>query len=135
MKTHGKCRWFDAFWHPRKEDEFGQCQHPTPAGCTYQRHLIQADTETDCPFPPFALTAGKAGSEMSFTLSKNVREGDFVALRGTKIIRASRLSKKLLGVWMRRVRRTVLTIEGQVEEHEIPEGVVMKGEITVRSRG
>jgi hypothetical protein len=65
-------------------------------------------------------------------LSKNVKEGSLVSLRGNKYILASNKSK-LRGAYTKGDYRKSLTLDGEIVESKRPEGIVVYGQAVINS--
>ena len=65
-------------------------------------------------------------------VSKNVKNGSVVVWRGDKIIKASKRSKKVVGVWRDGFFSTILTDYDKIENITVPRGVAIYGTTEVR---
>jgi len=70
---------------------------------------------------------------MTYKISKSVRPGTVCELRGDKICRAGRRTRRVLGVWVNGSPYTVLDAStGHVIRMQLPEGVCLQGTCTAR---
>lgn len=69
-----------------------------------------------------------------YKLSKAVKDGELVSLRGDKFIRCSRFATPR-GVYTKGLFRKTLTLNGDVVTTEAPSGIAVYGEIGVRAAG
>lgn len=68
---------------------------------------------------------------MKFLLSKRVRHGSICAFHGNKIVRASRRTKNIVGVWEFATQKTTMDLEGNTTTINSPCGLVIKGSTNI----
>ena len=65
---------------------------------------------------------------MIYEVSKTIQPGHVCTLRGNKLCRASRRTKKVLGVWVNENPYTILVPStGEVVRGTLPEGLCTRG--------
>lgn len=68
---------------------------------------------------------------MELTVSKSVREGMPVMIRGNKVIRYTGKQGRMVGIWSRGFSRTTIMLDGVWVSTEAPCGIVVSGEVNV----
>jgi len=71
---------------------------------------------------------------MTYKVSKTIRSGHVCTLHGDKLCRASRRTKRVLGVWMNKSPCTILVPStGEVVRMTLPEGLCIQGVCVART--
>ncbi len=64
--------------------------------------------------------------------SKRVRDGDFVSIRGDKIIRKGARTGRLVGVYRDAQHIGLTSLDGEIKYYDVPAGVQFLGPVRVK---